>query len=594
MNQANLRILQLNMMKSRAGMEALINDQQTGDLDMLLIQEPPLSAYQTHVNHRYWHRYQPTFDTFDTTGNDDGPIRQRSLLYVNKRISTSAHRQIQCNHPDVVAIKTWTEHSQTLIFSVYIQPVDYRRMYEEQSIQDTLDQIEVTIRQHTAATTIPTTLILAGDFNRHHPAWSNGQVYDRVMVHAGVLINFFHAHCLQWCLAEGNATYWSLSCPGQNSVIDLTLTNEPPRLVKCELYHENYGSDHRGTLSEWDMQLERRPETQPRRAYERADWAKIGQQIRRRLNEDAQIETPAQLDHAVDRLTREVQSAVEKHTPLSKPSPYAKRWFTPDLKTQQKEINKVRRQWQESCADQGPQHPESVQLFTEMHTKRRAWTRTIEKAKAAHWKEFLDQASTQTVWKATPYLGRRDEYTNIPPLQVGNQEITDNHDKAEVLMRTFFPTMERPAPEVVVPPAEIPWKPVTAAEVEKVLRRAKKGTAPGEDELPTLVWQQLWPYVADLVLNIFTASLTLGHCPQRWKTAKIVVLRKPGKTEYTSPSAYRPISLLNTLGKILEGVIARRLSYWVETHRLLPDTQFRARPGRNPEQAVLVLANSID
>ena len=52
MNQANLRILQLNMMKSRAGMEALINDQQTADLDILLIQEPPLSAYQTYVNHR--------------------------------------------------------------------------------------------------------------------------------------------------------------------------------------------------------------------------------------------------------------------------------------------------------------------------------------------------------------------------------------------------------------------------------------------------------------------------------------------------------------------------------------------------------------
>ena len=41
----------------------------------------------------------------------------------------------------------------------------------------------------------------------------------------------------------------------------LTLTNEPQRLVKCALYHENYGSDHRGTLSEWDMWLETRPES---------------------------------------------------------------------------------------------------------------------------------------------------------------------------------------------------------------------------------------------------------------------------------------------------------------------------------------------
>lgn len=44
MSQANLRILQLNTMKSRAGMEALINDPAIQDLDILLNQEPPLSV----------------------------------------------------------------------------------------------------------------------------------------------------------------------------------------------------------------------------------------------------------------------------------------------------------------------------------------------------------------------------------------------------------------------------------------------------------------------------------------------------------------------------------------------------------------------
>jgi hypothetical protein len=51
-------------------------------------------------------------------------------------------------------------------------------------------------------------------------------------------------------------------------------------------------------------------------------------------------------------------------------------------------------------------------------------------------------------------------------------------------------------------------------------------------------------------------------------------LRKPGKPDYSIPGAYRPISLLNTLGKILEAVMARRLSFWAEAYKLLPDTQF--------------------
>lgn len=54
MLEDNLRILQLNIMKSRAYMEALINDHQSQKLDMLMIQEPSITGYRTHVNHSAW------------------------------------------------------------------------------------------------------------------------------------------------------------------------------------------------------------------------------------------------------------------------------------------------------------------------------------------------------------------------------------------------------------------------------------------------------------------------------------------------------------------------------------------------------------
>ena len=73
-----------------------------------------------------------------------------------------------------------------------------------------------------------------------------------------------------------------------------------------------------------------------------------------------------------------------------------------------------------------------------------------------------------------------------------------------------------------------------------------------------------------------------------------MVLRKAGKPDYSLPGAYRPISLLNTLCKLLEAVMARRLSYYAEHYELLPDTQFGGRPGRTTEQALLLLANAID
>lgn len=587
MNQPKLRILQLNIMKTRAAMEALINDPASRDLDVLLIQEPPMSAYRTHVNHRDWYRYQPTYH--------DDEVRVRSLLYVNKRISTSAHQQIRCNHPDITAIKIWNGERQVLVFSVYVEPIDLHHVYEIQSIQMILGEIDSAIEEHTQnSSDLQTNLIIAGDFNRHHPAWSSTYVYERIMAHAEELINFIYARSLTWSLPSGTPTYWALNRPGQKSTLDLTLTNTPTSLIRCELYKDNFGSDHRGTYSEWNIQVQQCPERPPRKAYDRADWVKIGKRVQKEMTMVPPIETREHLDNAVERLVAATMTAVDECTPDTKPSPYSKRWFTPELKVQQKEVNKLRRQWQNSCATAGPYHPRTQAAFSEMRIKRRAWTRMIETVKAAHWKDFLDQANSRTVWRTKPYLERRDDYANIPALKSGDREVTDNEDKARVLMESFFPPNEPPPPEFIVPPKEIPWEPITEMEITNTLRRAKKRTAPGADGLPMLVWQHLWPYLSESITRIFTASVDLGHYPRLWKTAKIVVLRKSGKPDYTSPGAYRPISLLNTLGKLLEGVIARRLSFYAESYRLLPDTQFGGRPGRTTEQALLVLANSID
>lgn len=271
MTLPNLRLLQLNIMKSRAGMEALINDHQSQDLDMLLIQEPPMTAYRTHVNHNAWRLYRPTY-------SNESP-RYRSLLYVNKRIATSSHRQIRCNHPDLVAVKLWTAEVQYLIFSIYIPPLDIYGTTDTTPAEPVLEEVKKTIQQHAKDAEKTTKLILAGDFNRHHPAWSHRPVHRNFTDQAEELINFFQTYHLRWCLPGGIPTFWSLSQPGKASVLDLTLTDNPTDLVKCRLYHDNYGSDHCGTYSVWSLKPERNRTSKPKRAYNRANWEKVGQSI---------------------------------------------------------------------------------------------------------------------------------------------------------------------------------------------------------------------------------------------------------------------------------------------------------------------------
>ena len=189
----------------------------------------------------------------------------------------------------------------------------------------------------------------------------------------------------------------------------------------------------------------------------------------------------------------------------------------------------------------------------------------------------------------------RDSWGCISTLKVGDREVADKREKAQAFMDSFFPTMAPPQEDSLAPaPSEIPWQPISKLEIYRSLKAAKSSTAPGEDGLPTLIWKRLWTYLGDIITRMFASSIDLGYHPKRWRNARIVVLRKPGKPDYSVPGAYRPISLLNTLGKLLEAVMARRLSYFAEHYRLLPDTQFWGRPGRTTEQALLVLANAID
>jgi hypothetical protein len=226
----------------------------------------------------------------------------------------------------------------------------------------------------------------------------------------------------------------------------------------------------------------------PKRAYDRADWDKIGEEVRLQTESWPAPTTTTTLDEIVGKLTEATSVAIGKHTPLLRPTPYSKRWFTPDLKEQQTILNRTRRKWQESCAALGREDARSTALFQTMLQKRRAWNRAIEKAKTVHWKQFLDQAGEGHLWKAATYMKPRDSWSGLPSLKVGASELTSNEDKAGALMDSFFPKMDDAQEELpATTQQEIPWKPITELEISQALKAAKGSTAPGEDGLPTLI-----------------------------------------------------------------------------------------------------------
>ena len=72
-----------------------------------------------------------------------------------------------------------------------------------------------------------------------------------------------------------------------------------------------------------------------------------------------------------------------------------------------------------------------------------------------------------------------------------------------------------------------------------------------------------------------------------------MILKKLEKSDNSSPSAYRPIALLNTLEKTLEIVISNRIKFIAERYDLLLDTQYGARTNRATEIALQQITEKI-
>jgi hypothetical protein len=70
-----------------------------------------------------------------------------------------------------------------------------------------------------------------------------------------------------------------------------------------------------------------------------------------------------------------------------------------------------------------------------------------------------------------------------------------------------------------------------------------------------------------------------------------VVIRKPGKDDYTKLKAYCSISLLRCMGKVVENVVAELLSEEAERRGLLSDGQFGSRKGRSAIDAAAIMVD---
>ena len=84
--------------------------------------------------------------------------------------------------------------------------------------------------------------------------------------------------------------------------------------------------------------------------------------------------------------------------------------------------------------------------------------------------------------------------------------------------------------------------------------------------------------------------MELSYLPQDWKSATISPIYKGGVKH--NPANYRPISLTCICCKVLERIIKRKVTYYLEAENLLDNNQHGFRTGRSCQTNLLLTLES--
>ena len=250
-----------------------------------------------------------------------------------------------------------------------------------------------------------------------------------------------------------------------------------------------------------------------------------------------------------------------------------------------REVQQLRRKWQRT------RHQDDYEAYRVARNRK---GRLIQKALRNTHRQRVEQASAtgNGLWKMVKWAKIRGTLapTCTPTLMKPDRELVQEvEEKAEVLRQSFFPP-SRSADLVDIIGYEYPQciecPEITASEIEKAIRGAAPNKAPGIDAIPNGILHKTLDIMLPSLQRLFNVCLRQGYCPAHFKGTTTVVLRKPGKDDYTQPKSYRPIALLNTLGKGLEIIIANRLTYLADTRHLLPSRHTGGRKLASTDHAI--------
>ena len=207
----------------------------------------------------------------------------------------------------------------------------------------------------------------------------------------------------------------------------------------------------------------------------------------------------------------------------------------------------------------------------------------------------LQTKDSKAFWRAIKLLNKQE--SSIPTLVSNGSKVEGSKEKATLLNHFFHGCFNKTLPPLVPQPSLLSPDGCPAVllcseeEVFDLISSLDTSKSTGPDGISARMLKSVATSITPSLTRLFNLSLSTGILPDPWKRARIVPIPKSTQNQ-SSPTNYRPISILPLVSKLLEKHVHKLLFCHLHENYPISSRQWGFLPGRSAQSALLSVTHN--